>query len=63
MVTLVTFSLVTAPAGMTIDKNTGLIRWQPPLGEPRQQLSAKIAVADGDGGVMYQEISVDLEMK
>ncbi|MEK6744792.1 MAG: putative Ig domain-containing protein [Nitrospirota bacterium] len=59
----VTFSLVSGPAGMTIDRSTGVIRWQPPVGEPRQQLSAKIAVEDGDGGVMYHEISLVIEMR
>jgi len=59
----VTFSLVTAPAGMTIDKNSGLIRWQPPVSESRQQMSVKIAANDGDGGVVYQEYSVVLDVK
>lgn len=59
----VTYSLVTAPAGMTIDKNSGAIRWQPPVGEPRQQLSVKIAADDGDGGMAYQEFSMNLEMR
>jgi hypothetical protein len=57
------YSLVTAPAGMTIDRNSGLIRWQPPVGEKQQHLSVNIAADDGDGGVSYQEFSINLEMR
>lgn len=58
-----TYSLVTAPSGMTIDRNSGLIRWQPPVGEKQQQLSVKLSVDDGDGGVAYQEFMISLEMR
>jgi hypothetical protein len=58
-----TYSLVTAPSGMTIDRNSGLIRWQPPVGEKQQQLSVKISVDDGDGGVAFQEFTINLEMR
>lgn len=59
----VTFSLVAAPAGMTIDRSAGVLRWQPPAGEPRQQFTVKIAADDGDGGVAYQEFSMSLDMR
>jgi hypothetical protein len=58
-----TYSLAAAPNGMTIDRNSGLIRWQPPVGEKQQQLSVKISVDDGDGGVTYQEFTINLEMR
>jgi hypothetical protein len=58
-----TYSLATAPSGMTIDRNSGLIRWQPPVGEKQQQLSVKITVDDGDGGVAFQEFTINLEMR
>jgi hypothetical protein len=58
-----TYGLVTAPSGMTIDRNSGLIRWQPPVGEKQQQLSVKISVDDGDGGMAYQEFTINLEMR
>jgi hypothetical protein len=59
----VTFSLVAAPPGMTIDKSSGLIKWDPPAVQSKQQVTVKIAADDGDGGVAYQEFSINLEMR
>ena len=56
------YSLVTAPSGMTIDRNSGLVSWQPPAGE-KQQLSVKLSADDGDGGVAFQEFTINLEMR
>lgn len=58
-----TYSLLAAPAGMTIDGNSGLVRWQPPVGEKQQQLSVKLSADDGDGGVVYQEFTINVEMR
>lgn len=59
----VTFSLAAAPPGMTIDKNTGSITWDAPVVQARQQITVKIAADDGDGGVSYQEFTMNLEMR
>jgi hypothetical protein len=59
----VTFSLVAGPAGMTIDRRSGSIRWDPPTVQSKQQITVKIAADDGDGGVTYQEFSINLEMR
>lgn len=59
----VTFSLVAAPPGMAIDKSSGLIKWDPPAVQSKQQITVKIAADDGDGGVAYQEFSINLDMR
>ena len=60
----VTFSLVSAPEGMTIDQRSGLIRWEPPSDvSGRVDMTVKIAADDGDGGVSYQQFSLGLEMR
>jgi hypothetical protein len=59
-----TYSLVTAPGGMTINPSTGLIRWELPKQVPeKQEITVKVAADDGDGGIAYQEYSLFLEMK
>lgn len=59
----VTFSLVTGPPGMTINRTSGLLTWEAPVVQSRQQISVRIAADDGDGGVTYQEFSMTLEMR
>ena len=59
----ITYSLVAGPPGMTIDKNTGLIKWDAPIVQAKEQITVKIAADDGDGGVVYQEFSMTLEMR
>jgi hypothetical protein len=48
-----TFSLTTAPAGMTIDAATGLIRWTPDATQVGNQAVA-LQVDDGQGGTATQ---------
>jgi hypothetical protein len=58
------YNLVTAPQGMTIDRSTGLIRWELPKEVTgKQDQTVKVTVDDGDGGIVYQEFSLFLEMK
>jgi hypothetical protein len=60
----VTYSLLKAPSGMTIDRATGLIRWEVPKQvSEKQEIVVKIAVDDGDGGVSDQEYSLILNMQ
>lgn len=60
----VTYALDNAPTGMTIDGSSGMIRWTP-TGTPgeRQSLSVKISVSDNDGGVAFQEFTLNIELK
>ncbi len=59
-----TYRLLKAPQGMTINPSTGLIRWEVPKQvEGKQDVAIKISVDDGDGGSAYQEFSLTLEMK
>jgi hypothetical protein len=59
-----TYSLVNAPSGMTINGLTGLIRWELPVQiSERQEINVKISADDGDGGVATQEFSLFLEKK
>jgi len=56
------YSLLTSPAGMTIDRATGVIRWEVPKEvEKKQDVPIKISVDDGDGGSAVQEFSLTLE--
>jgi len=49
---------------MTIDRATGLIRWEVPKQvSEKQEIVVKIAVDDGDGGVSDQEYSLILNMQ
>lgn len=57
-----TYYLVEAPTGMTIESKTGLIRWEPPKKTSGTlELPVKILVDDGDGGRATQEYSLVLE--
>jgi hypothetical protein len=57
----VTYTLEKSPAGMTIDRTTGLIQWEVPnqISE-KQEIVIKIKADDGDGGVTSQEYSLIL---
>lgn len=58
------FRLLKAPSGMTIDAATGLIEWKIPAAQPeRQEVAIKLQVDDGDGGTADQEYSIILENK
>jgi hypothetical protein len=60
----VTYSLEKSPAGMTIDRTTGLIRWEVPKQiSEKQEVLVKINADDGDGGVTDQEFSLILNMQ
>ncbi len=45
----ITFSLTTAPAGMSIDPSSGTIRWNVPLGLGGESVSFTVRVDDGNG--------------
>ena len=45
---MLTFSLITAPAGMTIDPSTGLINWTPGVGDVGEN-ATQVMVEDQDG--------------
>ena len=50
------YSLTTAPSGMTINSNTGLIQWpQPTLGGP---YNVTVNVSDGNGGTANQQFTL-----
>jgi translation initiation factor IF-1 len=55
----VSFSLPTAPPGMTIDRKTGRIDWQIPP-ESRGSYRIKVVVQDDRGGWAFQEFDVSL---
>lgn len=58
------YALVTSPVGMTIDRATGLIRWDPPKKvPPKTEVPVKIFVDDGDGGSTIQEYSLLVETR
>ncbi len=59
----ISFSLATAPPGMTIGQSTGLIRWQPNGFTGKQQITVKVAAEDDDGGTAYQEFSMTFELQ
>lgn len=50
-----TFSLRTAPAGMTIDPATGLVRWTPSESQGPETHTVKVAVTDGGTPAMSAE--------
>ncbi len=59
-----TYALVKAPPGMTINHAAGLISWQvPDTVTGKKEVMIKIAVDDGDGGTTNQEYSLFLEPK
>lgn len=57
------YSLVSGPSGMTIDRSSGLIRWQPEPVTGKQEMSVKIAVEDAEGSIAYQEFNITLDLK
>jgi hypothetical protein len=58
------YSLVTAPPGMTIDRETGLVRWELPITlTEKQEVTVKVSADDRDGGVAYQEFSLFLQLQ
>jgi hypothetical protein len=50
-----TFSLVSAPAGMTVNATTGLIQWTP---SAPGNAAVTLRVADGDGGTAQQSWNI-----
>lgn len=54
-----TYSLETAPPGMTIDKSTGRIEWRIPA-ETRGTHRARVAVRDDRDGYAFQEFELSL---
>jgi RHS repeat-associated protein len=52
-----TYALSAAPTNMTIDSNTGLIRWFPSLGQVGEH-NVVVQVEDGHGGVAYQSYGI-----
>lgn len=55
-----TFSLSSAPEGMTIDSSTGVIRWK--IGEKQREESCefKVMVSDSEGGLAIQPITLSV---
>ena len=56
-----TYSLPTAPAGMTIDA-AGLVHWQP-IADQIGQSSVTVRVDDGRGGVATQDFSITVSVQ
>ena len=54
-----TFSLVPAPAGMTIDNVTGLVTWTPTDSQTGNH-SVTVQVSDGRGGIDQQSFTIDV---
>jgi len=54
-----TYSLKTAPSGMTIDKLTGLIQWTVPQGF-KGKAEIVVVVSDGHGGEAAQGFAIEL---
>ncbi len=55
---VLTFSLVTAPAGMVIDPLGGLLTWTPPANSSGGVLSVTVRVTDSAGGTDEQSFDV-----
>jgi Putative Ig domain len=58
----VIFSLRTAPEGMTIDKEGGIIRWDIREGDKRTH-TIEIEVSDSDGATSFQRYTLSVELK
>ena len=54
---LVTYSLTTAPAGMTIDASTGLVQWMPTADQLGDQ-TVTVQADDGRGGTDAQSLTI-----
>ncbi len=57
-----TYSLKTAPPGMTVDPSAGLITWRVPS-DFRGKTSFTVSVADGHGGETLQNLFLDISAK
>ncbi|OUL29670.1 hypothetical protein BV378_05730, partial [Nostoc sp. RF31YmG] len=57
-----TFSLLSAPQGMTVDANTGVLSWTP-NGSQLGTYNVTLAVADGRGGTAQQVFKVQTQME
>jgi fibro-slime domain-containing protein len=58
---ILTYSLVEAPEGMTIDSVSGLITWKPTNIDPSFKIPVKVRVDDGRGGFDIQEYFIEAE--
>ena len=58
---LLSFYLTTAPAGMSIDRTTGVVTWEPTAAQVGQQ-SATVLVLDGHGGRATQSFDVSVAL-
>jgi hypothetical protein len=58
----VIFSLRTAPNGMNIDKETGIIRWEIREGDQRTQ-TIEIEASDSEGAKSFQRYTLSIEFK
>jgi hypothetical protein len=56
---ILTYSLKTAPSGMTIDPSTGLIKWDVPP-EVKGKTPITISVTDGYGGEALQSLTFEI---
>lgn len=54
---VLTYSLTTAPAGMTINSATGLIQWTPTIAQVGEN-DVEVEVSDGMGGLATQRFTV-----
>ncbi|MBI5042997.1 MAG: Ig-like domain-containing protein [Nitrospirae bacterium] len=55
-----TYSLKSAPAGMTIDPKTGLVQWKVPA-EFKGKASFTVGAADGKGGESSYTLTIDIK--
>jgi len=56
---VLTYSLITAPSGMTIDSLTGLIQWTPAYNQVGLN-NVNVSVNDGNGGIASQAFTIDV---
>jgi hypothetical protein len=56
------FGLKTAPKGMEINKETGLIRWEIQKGDQGKQ-SIEIEAFDSEGAKSFQRFTLSVEVK
>lgn len=52
------YSLISGPAGMTIDANTGQVKWSPTIANVDKSYPVKVRVADSRGGMDEQSFSL-----
>lgn len=58
---ILTYSLIEAPEGMTIDSESGLINWIPEDVVAGDQVAVTVAVADGQGGSDQQSFIIEVQ--